>query len=342
MVLYEAFDNPMIEGPLGCGALVAPSGLQNREAEVRILSPQPTDRRFAKAKSRRMVSYMLGRDHALLGGLGYLVVAPLILHGPTWQELGVGCVTSAAFALLPDIDEPGSTVSRKLGPISRSVSRVVNNAAGGHRQATHSLLFAALVGLATWFALFSPIAMAIIVAASFMLVFRMILPGVLRYVPLIGIGSLALAWGSAYWAYHLASPIAGLVPPSSEWLLLATVGGCLWHLCGDALTVEGVPLAWFPGVPALKNFRVAVPLVGHCGSERESLLGGVMGIALTWLMVTKIALPAQNAIVLPVLHMPNFNPLSYLHVHLHVPTLTHLISQISKSKLLHPTPKPGA
>jgi membrane-bound metal-dependent hydrolase YbcI (DUF457 family) len=288
-----------------------------------------------------MVFRMLGRDHALLGGLGYLAVAPLILHSPTRQELGVGCVTSAAFALLPDIDEPGSTVSRKLGPISRSFSRFVNNAAGGHRQATHSLFFAALVGLATWFALFSQLSMALIVAASFMLVFRLILPGVLRYVPLIGLASLALAGGSAYWAFHLASPTAGAIAPSSEWLLLATAGGCLWHLVGDALTIEGVPIGWMPGVPALKNFRVAVPIVGHCGSERESLLGGVMGIALVWLMVTKIALPAQNAIVLPALRAPNFNPLSYLHIHLHIPTLTHLIDQISKSKLLHPTPKPA-
>jgi membrane-bound metal-dependent hydrolase YbcI (DUF457 family) len=283
-----------------------------------------------------MVFYMLGRDHALLGGLGYLAVAPLILHGPTWQELGVGCVTSAAFALLPDIDEPGSTVSRKLGPISRSVSHFTNAVAGGHRQATHSFLFAALVGIATWFALFNPMAMAIIVAASFMLVFRMLLPGVLRYVPLIGLASLALAWASAYWAYHLASPTAGLVPPSSQWLLLATVGGCLWHLVGDGMTVEGVPILWLPGVPALKNFRVAVPIVGHCGSERESLLGGVMGIALVWLAFAAVIVPAKQAIVLPALHMPNFNPLSYLHVH--VPTLTHLISQISKSKLLHPKP----
>jgi membrane-bound metal-dependent hydrolase YbcI (DUF457 family) len=286
-----------------------------------------------------MVFRMLGRDHALLGGLGYLAVAPLILHGPTWQELGVGCVTSAAFALLPDIDEPGSTVSRKLGPISRSVSHFTNAVAGGHRQATHSLLFAALVGVATWFALFSPISMAIIVAASFMLVFRMILPGVLRYVPFIGLASLAMAWGSAYWAYHLASPTAGAIAPSSEWLLLATAGGCLWHLVGDTCTVEGVSYLWFPYCTALKNFRIAIPIVGHCGSERESLLGGVMGVALTWLAFTMVLLPAQHAVVVPALHMPNFNPFSYFHVH--VPSLTHLISQISKSKLLHPAPKAG-
>ena len=284
---------------------------------------------------------MLGRDHALLGGLGYLVVAPLILHDPTWPNLGVGCVSSAAFALLPDIDEPGSTVSRKLGPISRAMSNFTNAVAGGHRQATHSLLFVALVAGSTWIALFNPLAMALIVAVSFLLVFRMLLPGVLRHVPLIGFVSLVLAGTSAYWAYHLAAPVAGAIAPSSEWLLLATAGGCLWHLVGDALTVEGVPILWMPFVPALKRFRVAVPLVGHCGSERESLLGGVMAIALVWLALTTVFVPAQHSIVLSTLHLPDLNPFSYLPSHLHIPSLTHLISQISKSKLLHPTPKVG-
>ncbi len=282
---------------------------------------------------------MLGRDHALLGGLGYLTVAPMILHSPTWPNLGVGCVTSAAFALLPDIDEPGSTVSRKLGPISRSVSHLISAVAGGHRQATHSFLFAALVGVATWFALFNPVAMSIIVAASFLLVFRMLLPGVLRHVPFVGIAGLALAGASAYWAYHLTAPAAGAITPSSEWLLLATAGGCLWHLAGDALTVEGVPILWMPFVPALKRFRVAVPLVGHCGSERESLLGVVMSVALTWLMFKSVLVPAQHSVVLSTVHMPSINPLSYIHFH--IPSLGHLISQIGNSKVLHPASKPS-
>ena len=196
-----------------------------------------------------MVSYMLGRDHALLGGLGYLAVAPLILHGPTWQELGVGCVTSAAFALLPDIDEPGSTVSRKLGPISRSVSHLTNTVAGGHRHATHSLLFATLVGLATWLALFSPLAMAVIVAASFMLVFRLILPGVLRYVPLISLASLALAWASAYWAYHLAlAPRRS--PQPHQWLGRLRRGTCWCRLMRFA-TMSVIPR---PSTAARRTF----------------------------------------------------------------------------------------
>lgn len=282
-----------------------------------------------------MVIHMLGRDHALLGGLGFLVVAPLVLHKPTWQELGVGCVTSAAFALLPDIDEPGSTVSRKLGPISRSVSRFTNKVAGGHRQATHSLLFGGLVGLVTWFTLRSPISVAIIVAASFALVFRMLLPKMLRYAPLIGLAGLGLAWGSANWAYHLAVSTHRHIHPSSQWLVLATVGGCCLHYLGDTCTIEGVPYLWLPGVPALQKFRIAVPIVGHTGSERESLLGGIMGIALVWLAVTKIAVPAQHSLVLSALHIPNLNPLTYLHRHVHFPNLTKVIKQFGKSKVLH-------
>jgi membrane-bound metal-dependent hydrolase YbcI (DUF457 family) len=108
-----------------------------------------------------MVSVMLGRDHALMGGLGFLTIAPIVLHDPTWQVLGVGTVTSAAFALLPDIDEPGSTVSRKLGPISRGFSEMTRSLAGGHRQATHSLFFVAVVLLLTRLAFLNSTAVAI-------------------------------------------------------------------------------------------------------------------------------------------------------------------------------------
>lgn len=277
-----------------------------------------------------MVFFMLGRDHALLGGLGFLVVAPTLLHDPSWQELGVGCVTSAAFALLPDLDEPGSTVSRKLGPLSRSVSQVTNVVAGGHRQATHSLFFVALVALATRLALLSSLTVVLIVAASFLLVFRMLLPRALRYVPLVGVATMVPTAGSAYWAYHLAAPAAGLAVPSSEWLLLATAGGCVWHLVGDCCTVEGIPLFFVPGVESLKHFRIAIPIVGHTGSARESLLGGIMGVALLWMAYVLILTPARHSLVTTSWQFPNLNPFAYIHVRL--PNIAHLVQQI-KSRI---------
>ena len=94
-------------------------------------------------------------------------------------------------------------------------------------------------------------ALAVLVASSFLLVFRMILPRALRLVPLVGVLTLALTAGSGYWVYHLQRHLVGSVAPSMMWLILATAGGCAWHLVGDALTVEGVPFLWLPFVNPL-------------------------------------------------------------------------------------------
>jgi len=253
---------------------------------------------------------MLGRDHALLGGVAYLAVAPAIFHDPTWPVLGVGCVTSAAFALLPDIDEPGSTVSRKLGPISRAVSEVTNKVAGGHRQATHSLFFAGLVGLGAWWVAQHRIALTVLVAASFLLVFRMLVPAMLRWSGVARIGMLAGAAGAGYWVYHdyaaataTHSGIAGLA--SVGWVVLACAGGVIWHMVGDSLTVEGVPWLWLPGVHPLQRIRIAIPLVGHCGSARETLVGVVMSVALIWMAVVMVAEPAFATIHFGGIHLPS-------------------------------------
>jgi len=262
---------------------------------------------------------MLGRDHALVGGVGFLAVAPLVLHDPTWQILGIGCVTSAAFALLPDIDEPGSTVSRKLGPISRGVSEFTNKVAGGHRQATHSIFFAALVAVGAGFAAQHRLAMAIIVAASFLLVFRMLLPRVIRYSRLTSLAMLLLGGGSAWWVWHdyhqalgagVGTGLGGWAV--SAWFILATGGGCIWHLVGDTLTVEGVPWFWLPGIHPLQKIRLAVPLVGHCGSARESLVGVLLLIALVWMAAVMVVVPGAHQFRAPDIQLP----------HIHIPDVT--------------------
>ena len=116
-----------------------------------------------------------------------MALAPVLHHAVAGLPaapvpLGVGGVVAAAFALLHDIDEPGSTVSRKLGPISRAVSKVTNRLAGGHRQATHSILFAVAVFFPTRLAEPHPLADAVVVGCSFLLVLRMLLPKQFRYV----------------------------------------------------------------------------------------------------------------------------------------------------------------
>lgn len=137
-----------------------------------------------------------------------------------------------------------------------------------------------------------------------------------RFAPLVSLATLALAFASGEWARHLDTHVVGAATPSLGWLMLATAGGCVWHMIGDSLTVEGVPWLWLPGIQPLQRVRIAVPVVGHTGSARESLIGGVMGVALIWIAISLVVVPASHSIVVPSLHVPNLDPLTHFHVHL--------------------------
>lgn len=114
---------------------------------------------------------MLGRSHMLSGLCVGLAIAPHIGFQGAVPVLMFATVTAAA-SLAPDIDHPGSTVSRCAGVLSGSVSRLARfvsrriylatrtpqdrKSRGTHRMACHSLpLFAVPVGavvtaLAAW------------------------------------------------------------------------------------------------------------------------------------------------------------------------------------------------
>src|ERR1700761_8435101 len=92
---------------------------------------------------------MLGRDHALSGAAAFAVLGPLAAHLTAAQLLTRTALTTGA-ALLPDLDEPHSTIAREAGFLGRGFARAVRFAAGGHRKGTHSLLGAALFTLSAW------------------------------------------------------------------------------------------------------------------------------------------------------------------------------------------------
>ena len=230
---------------------------------------------------------MLGRDHALLGAVGFLAAAPAVYHfagvaTPEPATLAVGALTCSGFSLLPDIDEPGSTISRKLGPISRGVSEVTRRLAGGHRQATHSLAFAAAVGFGCWAALrwHPATAATVIVVAATLLVARLVIP--LGLGRIFGVG-LVLAAGAGWWAW------------THPWPALPAIAaaGVVAHLLGDAITVEGVPFLW----PV--RWRAALPLVGHTSSMRETILGTALSVGLVALTWVRLAAPALSGVHLP-------------------------------------------
>src|SRR5579859_2494613 len=79
-----------------------------------------------------------GRDHALTGAVAFAAAAPL-LH-LTALSVAAGTVLTAGAALLPDIDEPGSTISRQGGFLTMNLAWIVHRVSGGHRKGTHSFL----------------------------------------------------------------------------------------------------------------------------------------------------------------------------------------------------------
>ena len=61
------------------------------------------------------------------------------------REQITGGAICAGASLLPDLDEPGSTVSHVLEPVSGAVSYALARVCDGHRKASHSLIGVALV-----------------------------------------------------------------------------------------------------------------------------------------------------------------------------------------------------
>ena len=239
---------------------------------------------------------MLGRDHALLGavaGVGLAEPVARLAHTalPPGQVAAAGAIC-AGFALLPDIDEPGSTVSRKLGPLSEAVAAVTNKLAGGHRQATHTLWFAGgMAALVWWLGRFA-LAAPILVYASLALTLTMVVPaGFARkgsFVALIGPVAAGWAVWRALTGSWLTDPTRVADPHTWAWLPAAAGAGVVLHLVGDMLTATGVPLLW----PL--RLRPAAPLLGHTDSIREQLVGACLSLALVALAWVQILDPLLN------------------------------------------------
>ena len=149
---------------------------------------------------------MLGKTHITLGlGLGALSATTFsAITQTTFSALDLsifyGAVTLGA--LLPDIDEPNSTIGRKTIGISNAIKTLC-----GHRGLTHSIAFIALVSL-----------LSLLACA---------LGGdILREIPLI----------ASY------VEVANLQGDNIEIFAFGLVLGCIFHLIGDMLTISGVPL----------------------------------------------------------------------------------------------------
>ena len=180
---------------------------------------------------------MLGHSHALSGlatGAATLPWAPV--QGTVAQVAWVSAV--GGLAMLPDLDQQGSTISRMWGPLTDAPSGLVNTVARGHRWGTHDAVLGPLVfGLLAYAAAWSHWSSLLVLALAIGLALRALHFAIPGRAENTVIGNLVLSWGSA-WLLLAHSPGPG-------WLPAAVVVGVLTHIAGDWLTREGVPVPLF-------------------------------------------------------------------------------------------------
>jgi hypothetical protein len=180
---------------------------------------------------------VLGHSHALSGlaaGAATLPWAPV--QGPVAQVAWISA--AGGFAMLPDLDQQGSTISRMWGPATDVPSGLVGTVAGGHRWGTHdAVLGTAAFGVLAYAASGAYWSSLLLLALAIGLALRalhFVIPGRAENTV---IGNLLLSWGGAWFLLEHS--------PSPAWLPWAVAVGVLTHIAGDFLTKEGVPVPLF-------------------------------------------------------------------------------------------------
>ncbi|MCG6498256.1 metal-dependent hydrolase [Kitasatospora sp. A2-31] len=209
---------------------------------------------------------MLGQSHAIGGALLYAATAPFLPEAvlgaqPRPSEVLVGTLLCAGAALLPDLDHHDATPAHLLGPLSRGLCRLVGRLCGGHRHATHSLLFVALTGWGT--------RMGVIhLGGGFTLGLTFVLFALAaRALHLHPPGHGPTAWITSVGLAGVGTAtVAAWFTCIDFWLPYTVCLGTLSHLLGDCLTRRGAPLLW----PYRRRFELV--LVRRTGGKVESRL----------------------------------------------------------------------
>jgi membrane-bound metal-dependent hydrolase YbcI (DUF457 family) len=247
---------------------------------------------------------MMGRTHALTGWCAGLALAPVVGAGTVHQAVVFGA-TTAGFALLPDLDHPGASASRLLGPLTGFISwllRRVSSAlyaltkgprdekvTGQHRHMSHTILFAVGLGAATAAATkaWGPWAVGAVVILGLMLA-----EGVL------GDWLLPVTGGAVAWWVYTAGDKAAELDQISGWLGIAVAAGCFTHCLGDSLTIAGCPFLFPVPIAGETWYEIRPPKVlrFRTGKKVETrlifpvfVLLGVLLIPGVWKLTTDTA-----------------------------------------------------
>lgn len=195
---------------------------------------------------------MLGVSHAATGLLAGAVLGAVAGSHPV--DVVVCAAVGAGAALLPDLDEPGSTVGRSLGLVTRGVSKLLRAAStrvyrstatayelrttrsdGGHRYLTHTVPAVLVFGTLAWgVSTLGALGLGVVVFG----------------LAALGLACVAKPFGreaarGAGVAAALLAGVAVVVASTAPWLVACVVSvGSLTHILGDWLTRSGVPLLW--------------------------------------------------------------------------------------------------
>lgn len=237
---------------------------------------------------------MMGHSHALSGAAVWLAAAPALTTLPeaighpelaavtapilTGPELVAGAVVCAGAAMLPDLDHPSATIAQTFGPVTWLLSKGVNFVSGGHRHATHSLLFSVLAGAgAHLLGANHPVGRDILVVLMVGLAIRAVgigVPGKTLTSAIVNVGLTA--------ALFLTFLTLGV---TYSWLGLAIGVGCLVHVIGDCLTERGCPVLW----PIKKRWLLPWDIGIKTGKKFEKqFLGPALSIVVIALLCLRL------------------------------------------------------
>jgi membrane-bound metal-dependent hydrolase YbcI (DUF457 family) len=200
----------------------------------------------------------MGRSHALSGWCAGLAVAPLVGLTSVAEVVPFAAAT-AGYALLPDLDHPGASASRLLGPLTGFVASVIRafssllykltkgprdeDSTGQHRHFSHTVVAAVLLGFATSSAG---------AAGGWRTVLAIALLGLILAADVLGDWVLLVVIAAGGWTI-----IGGWLPGTSavealrggldgigSWIGVAVALGMFVHCLGDSLTRSGCPWLW--------------------------------------------------------------------------------------------------
>ncbi|PZG45498.1 hydrolase [Spongiactinospora gelatinilytica] len=240
---------------------------------------------------------MMGHTHALTGAVAWLAVAPGLAALPYLQEssrfvevgimagaltpaeLIAGALVCAGAAMLPDLDHPSATIAQTFGPVTWALSKAVAWIGGGHRGATHSLVFAVAVGMGAHFlATRYPLGRDILVVLMIGLALRA-----------IGIGIPGRRLGSALVNIGLTVGLYAVfrsLEVGYAWLGLAIGVGSLVHVVGDCCTERGCPVLW----PLRQRWVLPYKIGLKTGRAFEQkILAPILSLAVVGLLYLRLA-----------------------------------------------------